>query len=310
MDDSKMYSDANIEKSQGLYKFKVESGLYRTASGASRTYDLYMPQGMPQAASASGGPPYPVVVLIHGFLMSGRQHSNNAQYFAQRGFIALTPDLTKLLLGDETRMENVRDILGEINWLLQQNKEPKSPLYGLVDVNRIGLAGNSSGGAVCLEVFLEAQKAKIPLKAMCLLDGVPWDRTWDRISQLERVNILSLRAEPALCNYHARMLRYLALLKFPYDDIKINGAHHCDVENPTTIGCRCVCGTSSDTHRNIFQRLTYLYFRDTFHAPSFEKPAENFVAAVHRLQHDGKVVAELNRLERSELASTQGKQGN
>jgi pimeloyl-ACP methyl ester carboxylesterase len=282
-----------------VYKYRVEHGQFRTASGAYRNYLLYVPE--PTAGLPSG--PFPLVVLIHGFLMTGHQHSGNAENFAKHGFIAFAPDLTKVLLGDDTRMENVNHVLQEIRWLTNQNEDSHGPLLGLVDINRVGIAGNSAGGAVCLELLLEAQKAKVPIKAMCSLDGVPWDRTWDRIAQLEPVNLLSLRAEPGLCNYHARILNYFALLKFRVDDVKVNGAHHCDVENPTTLGCRCVCGVSDEKHRRMFQRLTYLYFRDTLKGLSMDNERDTFAQAVHGLAQDGQVIAKLDQLEPPALAS-------
>jgi hypothetical protein len=238
--------------------------------------------------------------------MTGHQHSNNAKYFAERGFVALTPDMTKILLGDENRMRNVHDILDQISWLIKENTSTNSPLSGLIDANRVGIAGNSAGGAVCLEMVLEAQKTNVPIHAMCSLDGVPWDRTKDQMKDLRPINILSLRAEPGLCNYYSRMLPYLNQLKFPYNDVKINGAHHCDVENPTTIGCRCVCGRSNAKNRAIFQQLTYLYFRDVFAVPKLAaSPSETFVEAVAALKKDGAVIANLNQLQPTAIAGTQ-----
>jgi len=283
----------------GLYKIKIMPGQLRTTSGIIRTYTLYLPQ----QSSGLPHPPFSLLVLIHGFLMSGRQHSNNAEYFAQRGFVVITPDLSKVLLGDTKRMHNVQDTLDQIAWLIRQGNTKTSPLYGLIDSNRIGIAGNSAGGAVCLEMLIEAQNAKVPIHAVCSLDGVPWDRTKDRMSLIKPVNILSLRAEPSLCNYHARMLEYLPLLTFPYNDVKINGAHHCDVENPTTLGCRCVCGTSAAPFRRIFQRLTYLYFRDTLGAPKLASSAnDSFVEAVQDLSNNGLAIANLNQLKPVQLA--------
>ncbi len=289
------------ESAPHLYKVKIERGHYRTISGGSRTYTLYLPQA--DATLPSGH--YPVVVLLHGFLMTGAQHRNNADYFASHGVIALTPDLTKVLLGDDTRMRNVSDLLAEIKWLIEQSNATKGSLAGMVDPGRIGIAGNSAGGAACLELLLEAQKSGIPINTMCSLDGVPWDRSWHRLAQLEKVNILALRAEPGLCNYHSRMLQYLALLRFPFDDVKINGAHHCDVENPSTLGCHCICGTSNEKYRRIFQKLTYLYFRDKFQAPVFDDCKQSFVETVATLQSDGKVVADLNQTKHTEIASGQ-----
>ena len=101
------------------------------------------------------------------------------------------------------------------------------------------------------------------------------------------------------------MLQYLALLRFPFDDVKINGAHHCDVENPSTMGCHCICGTSNEKYRRIFQQVTYLYFRDKFHAPVFDNSQQTFIKAVDNLQADGKVVAALNQTKHTEIASGQ-----
>jgi len=285
----------------GLYKVRVEHGQFRTASGANRTYSLYIPE------STKGLPagPYPLVVLLHGFLMTGHQHSGNAQNFARHGFIAFTPDLTKVLLGDDTREQNVQDVLEEVRWLTNQKENPEGPLRGLVDPNRVGIAGNSAGAAVSLEVLLEAQKTAVPIKAICSLDGVPWDRTSQRMSKLKPVRMLSLRAEPALCNFHGRILNYLAMMNFKADDVKINGARHCDVENPTTIGCRCICGSSSEKYRRIFQHLTYLFFRDALDGPSLDGKRETFSQAVHSYEHGGQVVAKLDQAEPPALASTE-----
>ena len=285
-----------------LFEVKVLTGHFRTKSGTTRNYTLYVPQ----KNSLLPTPPYPMLVLVHGFLMTGHQHSGNAKYFAQRGFVTLTPDMTKILLGDENRMHNVKDILEQISGLIKESETKSSSLNGLIDPNRIGIAGNSAGGAVCLEMILEAQKENIPIQAMCSLDGVPWDRTKDRMTKLKPVNILSLRAEPGLCNYYSRMVGYLKLLNFPYNDVKLNGAHHCDVENPTTLGCRCVCGTSTAKYRAIFQRLTYLYFKDTLYAsPLAAAPSETFIEAVNDLKKDGEAIAALNQSEPIQLAGNQ-----
>lgn len=284
--------------SDHLYKFRIERGQFRTASGANRSYSLYIPE------STAGLPagPYPLVVLIHGFLMTGRQHSGNAENFAKHGFVAFTPDLSKILLGDDTRMENVRDLLDEIRWL-QDNKN--GPLASVVDANRVGIAGNSAGAAVALEAVLEGQKTGVPIKAFCALDGVPWDRTFDRISQLSQVQVLSLRAEPAVCNFHACILKFLARLSFKADDVKINGAHHCDVENPTSLGCKCICGPSKEKYRSVFQRLTYLFFKESLNGVSLDGDQNTFAQAVRGYEHNGEVVANLERSAPSALASTE-----
>jgi len=268
------------------------------ASGVSRDYALYLPKD----TACDKRKPHPLVVLLHGFLMTEKQHANNSLNLAQHGFVVYAPDMSKILLGEQTRSDNVADVLDGIEWLTKQSTDPKSPLYKMIDRNRVGIAGNSAGGAVCFEVALEAQKAHVPLAALCSLDGVPWDRTKSRIADLHKLKILSLRAEPSLCNFHGKVLEYLSLLKFPCDDIKVNGAHHCDAENPSTFGCRCVCGASNDSHRRIFEKLVLLFFEDSLMPARDARSNQTFQEAVDELAQSSKVVAHLNERQPTEVA--------
>ncbi len=270
-----------------LYSVKIQRRKRKAASGLIRDYTLYIPE--PKDGGNQG--PYPLVVLIHGFLMTGAQQSANAMNLAERGFVVLTPNVTKVLLGDDTRMKNVHDVLDHISWLTGKD----SPLPGKVDPNRVAVGGNSSGGAVILEVAVEAQRTNVPLAALVDLDGVIWDRSFDRVPTIKPVKILSLRCEPSICNEHARQLRVLQQLKFPIDDVKVIGAHHCDVENPTTLRCSCVCGTSRDKYRRIFAQLLYTWLRDTFNTEKFSKDAPSFNQLAQELQDNHKAIARLNQ---------------
>lgn len=271
----------------------VQHGKHYTASGTTRAYALYLPK-----ADADGvNKPHPLVVLLHGFLMTEKQHANNATLLAKHGIVVFVPDMTKILLGDKTRMCNVDDVLDEVVWLTKRSEDPKSKLYQMIDRNRVGVAGNSAGGAVCFELALEAQKQHIPITALCSLDGVPWDRTKERVADLEPLRVLSLRAEPSLCNYHSKVLEYLHLLKFPCDDVKVNGAHHCDVENPTTLGCKCVCGKTDNVHRKIFERLVISFFVDALKPTCTFTGEPTFTDIIKELQNDGKVIAHMNQMQ-------------
>lgn len=277
-------------QSRQLYKVEIRRETRRTISGKKRSYTLYLPQ----ASGNLPGPPYPLLVIAHGFLMSGTQQSNNSRYFAERGIAVLSPNLTRILLGDKNRLRNIKDVIDQMNWLLKQNKNKDSFLYGQIDPNRIGSAGNSSGGAVALELVVQAQKAKVPVHALCSMDGAPWDRSLPSMPGLSPLKVFSLRAEPSLCNEHARILDFLKQTTFPFDDIKIIGARHCDAENPTTIRCMCVCGRSRPEYRTLFQLFTYLFFRDTFNTPRISEPTKDMMEVAKDLQNDGRVVVTLN----------------
>ena len=78
---------------EGLYTVKIEHGTRCTASGTMQAYTLYIPEGgkhLPQG-------PFPTAMLIHGFLMTGEQHRNNAMNLAEHGFIVMTPNISKWL---------------------------------------------------------------------------------------------------------------------------------------------------------------------------------------------------------------------
>jgi hypothetical protein len=53
----------------------------------------------------------------------------------------------------------------------------------------------------------------------------------------------------------------------------------------------------------MFQRLLYLYCRDTLGAPRLDGKKESFTEVVQALQKDGKVIAELNHLKCQSLSS-------
>jgi acetyl esterase/lipase len=264
---------------RGPYSVKVVRGHRRTISGATRSYTLYVPQ----SAAAATTTRFPVVIFLHGFFMSGTQHSKHAEYLAERGIAVFLPNLTRVLWGDKNRVRNVKDVIDQINWLRHQAKSKSSPIYANINPECLGIAGNSSGGAVCLELLIRAQKAKIPVQSMCSMDGVAWDRSFDEMP----------RAEPSICNEHARILQFLAKASFPSDDVRLIGARHCDAENPTTFRCQCICGRSREKFRLLFQELTYLYFRDTLDAGKIDSTGGTFVEMVKSLEKEGRATSQL-----------------
>lgn len=282
-------------ESTDLYTYKVVVAEHTSTSGRTREYTIYLPDAKPELSK----PPFPAVIMAHGFLMTAKQQKENGQYFAQRGIVVIAPNITKLLLGDDTRMNNIYDILDLLKWMTTD-----SPYKDFIDVNRLAVGGNSSGGAVALELLIQMQKRGVPCRTACFLDGVPWDRSWPAVKQLKPVNALTLRAENTLCNENARMLKCLAPLPFPFDDVKIVGAHHCDAEAPTTLGCLCVCGKSDAVHRARFQRALYLYLRDTLGAHNFETPATPAVELFKAMQKDGTVQIKLPNLEQATKAAS------
>ncbi len=97
-----------------------------------------LPQGLKRF-----DPPYPVVVVFHGIIAQYAHHRFMTQSFAERGFLAVGVNGTLPVSGgpNSQRTENGSDVL---NWLAS----PESGIYGQkADLNRVGFAGHSQGGA-------------------------------------------------------------------------------------------------------------------------------------------------------------------
>lgn len=279
---------AAIDTSGGLklFNIRIVRGRRRTESGARRSYTLYYPQPAANLPPA----PHPLVELVHGFLMTSKEQSNNARVLAQRGFVVITPNFTRVLLGDRTRTRNVEDALDFVTWLIRESRDKQSPYFNLVDPDRVAVGGNSSGGAVCIEEVLLAQKKAVPIKALISLDAVPWDRTKSRVSEMQPIKILSLRTKPSLCNFHGNVLQYWHLLHFKPEDVLLLGAHHCDAENPTTARCKCICGPSDPVHRALFARLLYLWLCDTMDAYLTPDHTQTFARVTAGMAKEHKVM--------------------
>lgn len=124
----------NTVPESDVYKVKVEGGTRCTADGAIQQYTLYIPIPQPNSESPSG--PFPGVVLLHGFLMTGDQHRNNAQYLAEHGFIVMTPNISKWLWGDDKRTRNIRDLIDAVAWFTGKTGNQPPSIRGLVDTSR------------------------------------------------------------------------------------------------------------------------------------------------------------------------------
>lgn len=90
-------------------------------------------------------PPYPVVVLFHGFIAQKSHHRYTAQALAEAGYMAISVNGT-LPAGSAPnvqRQENGADVL---DWLHAQ----EHPIAQQSDLERVAFAGHSQGGSVTM----------------------------------------------------------------------------------------------------------------------------------------------------------------
>ena len=267
-------AEAEVRGSAGLFGVAVESGKRTTTRGDRLAYDLYIPQ----AAPGKPAPPWPAVVLNHGFARDKKFHARNARYLAERGVVVLTPNLVSLLGGARAQLACIADTRDHVAWLKARAQTPGDRLYGLVAPERIALAGHSAGGAVAFE----AAEGESGVRAVVLLDAVPWDRTIETGQKMTVRRLASLRSEPSGCNMKGNVRNLLAHLGFESDDVRLARGTHCDPENPTDIFCRVFCEGTDAGVRALYQRLFYLFVQDALEVPSVEDPPDSFEEAIRR----------------------------
>jgi len=282
-----------------LYDVNVESGTRQAVTGARVAYDLFIPR----PAADLRGPPFPAVILTHGFARDRTFHRNNALYMAQRGIVVLTPDMVSLLGGAASQPANIAILSDHVRWLTERSTTAGDPLAGILDARCIGLAGHSAGGAVSFEAAVKTQEGPAPVAAVCLLDAVPWDRTLERAADLRPMPLASIRSEPGPWNLNGHVLDLLNRLTFNVEDVRVVGSTHCDPENPTDLMGQLACGPSTEKHRAIYQRLMYLFFRDALKGPRLEQEDEAYADALQRLQAAGLISRSADRPFRATSAS-------
>jgi pimeloyl-ACP methyl ester carboxylesterase len=270
-----------------LFEVKTESGTRKTSTGDTVTYTLYIPVAIPELPA----PPWPAVVLNHGFFRTKETQANSALSLARRGIIVLTPDQVGLG-GIVSRQTNVAVTLDHLDWLRTRGLTPGDPLDGRVDPHRFGLAGHSAGGAMSFEAAFASQSSDLPVAALFLLDAVPWSSTLETASKLSPIALGSLRSEPSPCNAKGLVRQLLGQVVFAVDDVLVVGATHCDGENPTDALCRLACGGSSLLRRYLYLRLMTLFFVETLNAPPVEAGSVGYGRTISWLEHQGLVVRE------------------
>jgi pimeloyl-ACP methyl ester carboxylesterase len=272
----------------GYYEVSIERGHYRTTTGERVRYALFIPE--PDAELPP--PPWPAVVLTHGFARDHTRHRNNALYLAERGVVVLTPDMGNLLGGERAQLQNIADLVGEVAWLAERSVTPGDTLSGLLDPVRIGLAGHSAGGAVSFEAAIDSQNAATPVAALCLLDGVPWERTIARAAEFPELAFASWRSEPSPCNADGEVRLLLNGLPLATGDVLIVGGTHCDPENPSDAACGLGCGCNTPERQLLYQQFLYLFVRESLQSPPVPSEPATYAAALDEAAALGLIVRE------------------
>ena len=88
--------------------------------------------------------PFPVVVYLQGAQLKKEMLSMFALGVAQHGFVVVVPNNVSRVLGEG--FSDVHLITSSLEEMREEELDPDSPLFGIVDPSRLGLSGHSFGG--------------------------------------------------------------------------------------------------------------------------------------------------------------------
>lgn len=217
----------------------------------------------PKEGAASFSPPYPAVILTHGFGRDYGRHIDKAIHYAENGLVVFVPNLLPSDVRLVAHRRNVANTVDHFRWLVERTEDPLDPLFGLIDPRRIALAGHSAGGAISVEAAWALQRRGARVAALVMLDGVPSSSTEKAAMQLAELPFLSIRSEPSACNAFGAIDSLLAVVPFPVIDIRVLGSTHCAAEGPTDVTCELLCGRSPAGPRQAYELLALSFFNDT-----------------------------------------------
>jgi dienelactone hydrolase len=141
------------------------------ASGSPGRSDL------PNAPSASGDGPFPLVVFGHGFSVTPAPYAQLLHAWAQAGFVVVAP-LFPLENSGAPGGPNEGDLTNQpadmrfvISQLLAASARSSDPLAGLIDPGAIAVTGQSDGGDTALAVAYDSRFRDPRIGAAVILSG-------------------------------------------------------------------------------------------------------------------------------------------
>ena len=130
----------------------------------------------PNVPPAAAGRPYPLLVFAHGFDATPAQYASLLSRWASAGYVVVAPTIP-LLNADapggashtDYGVPNITDLDFALSEALRRSATPGDPIAGLVDPNRIVVAGHSDGEVLAYALAFEGcchdprVKAVIPM---------------------------------------------------------------------------------------------------------------------------------------------------
>jgi predicted dienelactone hydrolase len=142
---------ADDPATRGALPVRSERFDIRVRGGEKKTFvDVRLPAG--------GSFARPVVLICHGWAASVYDHEDNADHLASRGMAAVLFQQPNRWSGDTPLW--ARQIEDALDELARLDADPRSSIFGELDLSRVALMGHSYGGAAVTMVAARDPRVK------------------------------------------------------------------------------------------------------------------------------------------------------
>jgi dienelactone hydrolase len=178
----------------------------------------------------------PLIVFNVGWNAIRNTYESYCIQLAQWGYVCVIryyPSLGILGLGQDLFEDHVAHSLRVISWAEEENQNPDSPIFGMVDTGNIGIIGHSLGGSVSLVAapMHPAVRAVVSLDAV--YDAPRPDRAYDFANLLAPVMYVKAGVTSLCSQAPGANLDLFANTFQPKYQVTITGADHMDfMEDP------------------------------------------------------------------------------
>ncbi|KAF3885517.1 MULTISPECIES: alpha/beta hydrolase family protein [Nostocales] len=131
--------------------FKDVASYKTTISAGDRLADIYFPN--PKDLK-TGNYSFPIVLLLQGALVDKSNYSNYASIVARYGFVVVVPNSDRLVPSRGRALApQTSDITDVLKYMVAENSNSASPVFAIVNTQKLALLGHSFGGAVGLSAI-------------------------------------------------------------------------------------------------------------------------------------------------------------
>lgn len=90
---------------------------------------------------------FPLVIMSQGAKVDKEFYSMLASNVAAQGFVVVIPNQRNRFFNDTLRYSEMYTITEVMDHMRAEDADPESPVYGMIDMDKLGLMGHSFGGA-------------------------------------------------------------------------------------------------------------------------------------------------------------------